>query len=69
MAIELGIVTLIAQEIEEDKFAKELFMYENVKNLPQNLKSILVKVLSPIQGHRYIMWQVRKHKIRKVKHR
>ena len=43
MAIELGIVTLNVQQIEEDKFAEELLMYENVKNLPQNLKSILVK--------------------------
>ena len=43
VAIELGMVTLNVQQIEEDKFAKELLMYENVKNLPQNLKSILVK--------------------------
>ena len=38
VAVELGIVTLNVQQIEEDKFAKELPMYENVKNLPQNFK-------------------------------
>ena len=50
VAIELGIVTLNVQQIEEDKFAKELLMYENVKNLPQNLKSILVKYSAQFNG-------------------
>ena len=50
VAIELGIVTLNVQQIEEDKFAKELLMYENVKNLPQNLKSILVKYSTQFKG-------------------
>ena len=50
MAIELGILTLNVQQIEEDKFANELLMYENVKNLSQNLKSILVKYSAQLMG-------------------
>ena len=36
--------------MEEDKFAKELLTYENVKNLPQNLKNILVKYSAQFKG-------------------
>ena len=50
VATELGIVTLNVRQIEEDKFAKELLMFENVKNLPQNLKSILVKYSAQFKG-------------------
>ena len=41
---------MYVQQIEEDKFAKELLMYENVKNLPQNLKSVLVKYSAQFMG-------------------
>ena len=50
VAIELGIVTLNVQQIEEGKFAKELLKYENVKNLPQNFTSILVKYSAHFKG-------------------
>ena len=50
MAIELGIVSLNVQQIEEDKSAEEPLMYEHVKHLPRNLKSILVKYSVQFKG-------------------